>query len=79
MMTMAFSTQRPPKGRLAFQAHLAVVDHKAHGYTDKISWSCVDRKDAGGNIMINVLFTNSPDIDRGNAPDAREQWEPLSL
>ena len=39
----------------------------------------MDRKDAGGNTVIDVPFTNSQDIDRGNAPDAREQWEPLSL
>ena len=58
---------------------MAVVDHKAHGYPKKISRPCVDRKDAGGNTVIDVPFTNSQDIDRGNAPDAREQWESLSL
>ena len=32
----------------AFWANLAMVDHKAHGYPDKISVPCVDRRDTGG-------------------------------
>ena len=55
-----------------------MVDHKAHGYPDKISVPCVDRKDVGGKIVISTLFANSKDIGRGNAPDASEWQGPFS-
>lgn len=61
----------------AFWANLAMVDHKTHGYLDKICVPCVDRRDTGGKTDWYVSFANSQAIGRGNAPDADEQWGPL--
>ena len=57
---------------------LVLADHKAHGYPYKASVSCMDKRGTGGRIVIDVSFANSQGIGRGNTPDAREQWGPLS-
>ena len=78
-MTMAFSTQRPPTGRMAFPGPFGCGRPQGSWVPRQNQPVLCGQKGRGGNTVINVPFTNSQDIDRGNAPDASEQWEPLSL
>ena len=49
-----------------------MVDHEAHGYPNKITVPCVDRRDTGGKIVINVPFANSQCMGRGDTSVASE-------
>ena len=57
------------RGRV-FWANLTMVGHKAHGHPNKITVLCVDRRDAGGKILINGPFANSQCLGRGDTSDA---------
>ena len=72
MITKDLSTQGPPKERPGFGANLTMVDHEAHGYPNKITVPCVDRRDTGGKIVINVPFANSQCMGRGDTSVASE-------
>lgn len=62
-----------------FGANLTMVDHEAHGYPNKITVPCVDRRDTGGKIVINVPFANSQCMGRGDTSVASEWWGPLDF
>ena len=78
-MTMAFSTQRPPKGRLAFPGPFGCGRPQGSWVPRQNQLVLCGQKGRWRKYCDHVPFTNSQDIDRGNAPDAREQWESLSL